>query len=369
MYNVLHVIGHIGRGGDTTVVLDVMENMDCSKIHFDFITHKGAKEETVKKLCDAGSKVYIMEGDVRELGLTKYYKSILEILKHTGVKYDVIHVHTGMQSGVALAAAKKAGIQKRICHSHVTAIQRKASLAKKVIATPIFRYLYMKNATTKIACSKNAGIFMYGDKSEFTVIYNAVDIAPYLNVSLEDIHKIEQEIGAKENNVLIGHVARMSEMKNQKFILKLAKLMENYSNIKFVLVGEGPDFSEIKKLAQNQFNVVLMGRRSDIPVLMKTFDCAILPSLPGEGFPVTMIEAQAAGCRCIISENVTTEVEVGLKLVESLPLSNINAWVDSIKKIEKNRNYIQRNNYAKRLIDMGFGKKEFVNNWLSVYKS
>ena len=49
MYNVLHVIGHIGRGGDTTVVLDVMKNMDCSKFHFDFITHKGAKEEIVKE--------------------------------------------------------------------------------------------------------------------------------------------------------------------------------------------------------------------------------------------------------------------------------------------------------------------------------
>ena len=72
MYNVLHVIGHIGRGGDTTVVLDVMNNMDRSRIHFDFITHKGAKEEVVKKLRDTGSNVYVMEGDVRELGLAKY---------------------------------------------------------------------------------------------------------------------------------------------------------------------------------------------------------------------------------------------------------------------------------------------------------
>ena len=367
MYNVLHVIGHIGRGGDTTVVLDVMKNMDHSKVRFDFITHRGAKEETVQKLRDAGSKVHIMEGDVRELGMAKYYKSILEILKHTGVKYDAIHVHTGMQSGVALAAAKKVGIPKRICHSHVTAIQRKASFVKKVIATPIFRYLYMKNATTKIACSKDAGIFMYGKNSRFTVIYNAVDIEPYLNVSSEEIQKIENEIGAKETEILIGHVARMSEMKNQKFILEVAKVMENYSNIKFVLVGDGPDFLEIKKMAQNQSNVVLMGRRTDIPILMKTFDCVILPSLPGEGFPVTTIEAQAPGCHCIISENVTREVEVGLKLVESLPLSEISAWVEAVKNIEKNRDYIQRNNYAKQLINMGFGKKEFVNKWMSVY--
>ena len=54
MYNVLHVIGHIGRGGDTTVVLDVMKNMDHSKVHFDFITHSGVKLEMFLNLCDAG---------------------------------------------------------------------------------------------------------------------------------------------------------------------------------------------------------------------------------------------------------------------------------------------------------------------------
>ena len=45
----------------------------------------------------------------------------------------------------------------------------------------------------------------------------------------------------------------MAEMKNQKFILKVAKLMENYSNIKFVLVGDGPDFPEIKEMAKMEF--------------------------------------------------------------------------------------------------------------------
>lgn len=368
MYNVLHVIGHIGRGGDTTVVLDVMKNMDCSKFHFDFITHKGAKEEVVKELRDAGSKVYVMDGDVRELGLMNYYKSFLKALKQMDVSYDAIHVHTGMQSGVALAAARKAGISKRICHSHVTAIQRKTSVIKKIIATPIFRYLYTKNSTLKVACSKDAGTFMYGKDSKFTVVYNAVDIAPYLDVTPQEIRKREQEIGAKEEDILIGHVARMSEMKNQRFILELARKMEDCLRIKFVMVGDGPDFAEIKNMAHNQSNVVLMGRRSDIPSLMKTFDCVILPSLPGEGFPVTMIEAQAAGCRCLISENVTTEVEVGLNLVKSIPLRDFDAWIEELKVVKKNRDYAKRDRCAKQLIEMGFGKNEFVGNWLALYK-
>ena len=369
MYNILHVIGYIGRGGDTTVILDVMRNMDPSIYHFDFVTHKGAKEEVIEKLRRAGSKVYILDGDVRELGLLKYYKSFLKLLSGTDVKYDAIHVHTGMQSGISLAAAKKAGIPKRICHSHVTAIQRKASLIKKIIATPIFRYLYMNNATHKVACSKDAGIFMYGKRAKFTVIYNAVDIIPYLNVTKLDVQKVKQEIGVSEDDILIGHVASMSEMKNQRFILKLAHEMQNCSNVKFVLVGDGPDYTEIQSMARKQPNVVLTGRRSDIPVLMKAFDCVLLPSLSGEGFPVTIIEAQAAGCPCIISENVTNEVEVGLNLVKVISLSNIAEWKKAVKAIEKNQDYEQRDSYAKRLIDMGFDKNKFVNSWLSLYKS
>ena len=156
-------------------------------------------------------------------------------------------------------------------------------------------------------------------------------------------------------------------MKNQKFILKLADKMRKYPNIKFVLVGDGPDFSKIQAMAANYSNVVLLGRCSDIPVLMKLFDCVILPSLPGEGFPVTMIEAQAGGCRCIISENVTTEVEVGLNLVKSIPLNDVSMWVKELKRVKKNRDYAKRDECAKQLIHMGFGKKEFADKWLAVY--
>ena len=81
--------------------------------------------------------------------------------------------------------------------------------------------------------------------------------------------------------MLIGHVARMSEMKNQRFILELARKMEDCSKLKFVMVGDGPDFSEIKALAQDQSNIVLMGRRSDIPSLMKTFDSIALAFVIG----------------------------------------------------------------------------------------
>ena len=369
MINVLHVIGYLGRGGDTTVVMEVMKYMDKNKYHFDFITHEGTTDmELVKKLRGMGCTVYILKGDVRKLGPVKYYKEIKNILKNSDVKYDAVHTHTSMQSGIALAAAKHSGIKIRVCHSHVTTIQRKASMVKKIISIPVFKFLYNRYSTKKVACSKMAGDFLFGNIDNYTLIYNAVDLQKFIAVTEDDVKNARRELGINRDDIVIGHIARMSEMKNQQFDIQLAKLTERDKNIKFVLVGDGKDFQKIKDEAQSVSDkVILTGQRNDVPVLMKGFDCVILPSLSGEGFPVTVMEAQAAGCRCIISDTVTPEVEVGLNLVEIISLDNTEAWVNAVRNITRNNNMDFRNKCAEELRDKGFDKGTFVDKWLSLY--
>lgn len=365
MKNVLQVIGHLGCGGDTTVVLDIMNNMDKDKYHFDFLTHEGTtKIDVVEMLRKNGSNVYILPGDVRKMGIFSYYNAVKKLLKNNQIRYDAIHVHTGMQSGVSLLAAKNAGISNRICHSHVTAIQRKTFAIKKIIAAPFFRML-LKNSTCNIACSRMAGDFLF-EKEKYEVIYNAVNIDDYISVTKEELNEVRSSLGINDD-ILIGHVGRMSPMKNQRFILELAKSMKKNTKFKFVLVGDGIEFEEIKSLASGIGNVILTGQRQDISVLMKLFDCVILPSLPGEGFPVTMLEAQAAGCPCIISDKVTPEVEVGLNLVQIIPTDNMQKWVNAIENVRKIENMELRNSRAVALEEKGVGKTEFIKKWLSNY--
>lgn len=368
MKNILQVIGQLGRGGDTTVVLDIMKNMDKNRYHFDFLTHEGTtRTDVVEMLRKNGSNVYILPGDVRKMGILSYYNAVKKLLKDSHIKYDAIHVHTGMQSGVSLLAAKNIGIANRICHSHVTAIQRKTSGIKKTIAIPIFRML-LKNATCNVTCSRMAGNFLFG-KEKYQVVYNAVNVDDYISVTEEELATIRSSLCINGDEIIIGHVGRMSPMKNQRFILKLAKALEKNTKYKFVLVGDGSEFEEIKNLASGSSNVIFTGQRQDIPVLMKLFDCVILPSLPGEGFPVTMLEAQAAGCPCIISDKVTPEVEVGLNLVQIIPTDNIQKWVNAIENVRKIENMELRNSRAVALEKKGFGKTDFIKKWLSLYDS
>ena len=47
MKNILHVIGYLGRGGDTAVVLQVLSRMDRQQYHFDFVTHEGRTRQEI----------------------------------------------------------------------------------------------------------------------------------------------------------------------------------------------------------------------------------------------------------------------------------------------------------------------------------
>lgn len=363
MIHVLHVIGYLGRGGDTSVVLDVQSHADPDQYHFDFVTHEGTtRMEVVQMLRDAGCTVHILKGDVRKLGPIGYYRAFSQLLQTCGRQYDAIHVHTGMQSGIALLAAKRAGIPRRICHSHVTTIQRQTSRLKKLVSVPVFRYLYNANSTQKAACSRMAGDFLFG--SGYELLYNAVDLDRFLAVTPEDAAAARAALGIGAEDVVIGQVARMSQMKNQRFLISLARELPER---KFVLVGGGKDLEELQALAADCPNVIFTGQRSDVPTLMKCFDVCVLPSLPGEGFPVTMLEAQAAGCRCIISDKVTGEVEVGLNLVSQLPLEDREGWLRALRTAERITDPGRRDACARQLAEMGFGKAHFAEKWLDLY--
>ncbi len=366
---ILHVIGYLGRGGDTSVVLNVMEHMDKSKYKFDFLTHQGADKNTIKELKDKDCNVYVLDGDVRKSGPIKYYLDLMRVLKCAPVKYDAIHVHTSMQSGVSLLVARQVGIPIRICHSHVSEIQRKSSKLSRMVSIPVFKFLFNTYSTKKLACSQVAGEFLFGKKQKFQVLYNAIDIEKYIKVSNEDVAKERDKLGCSASDILIGHVANFTYMKNQEFVVQLANKLQEFDNIKFVLVGSGSEFEKIKeKACYLSEKVILTGQRSDVNILMKCFDGVILPSRRGEGFPVTMIEAQAAGCNCIISNNVTNEVEVGLGLVESIPLESIEKWIESIKCISRKVDIKERNKYATLLREKGFSVDNFVKCWIKLYE-
>ena len=102
MKRILHVVGHLGNGGDTTAIMNIMKYINDNNLDycFDFLTHEGYNINYVNELKKEGTKVYVIEDDARVLGPYKYYQKINKILKNTA--YDAIHFHTSFQSFVGL---------------------------------------------------------------------------------------------------------------------------------------------------------------------------------------------------------------------------------------------------------------------------
>lgn len=98
---ILHVIGRLGQGGDSVAVYSVSHQLRDSGCQFDYVTHEGYNQVFVDKVRSEGSNVYILKGDVRKLGIFGYFKALKKLLENID-KYDVIHVHTSMQAGIAL---------------------------------------------------------------------------------------------------------------------------------------------------------------------------------------------------------------------------------------------------------------------------
>ena len=356
---ILHVIGYLGCGGDTTAVNNVRKYIDLigKKFQFDFVTHEGYNKDFVNQLEKEKCKIYVLDGDVRKIGAYKYFKEIRKILKEN--QYDAVHFHTSFQSAIGLLAAYSCGIKKRICHSHTTNVQRKISFFKKITYLPICRMLINVLSTKKIGCSKIANEFLFGKHVKSTIIYNGLDINNILNVKIDE-KGIEKKYNFDKYTKIIGQVGRITDMKNPYFTIELAKQMKDY-NCLFVMLGTGNLFDEIKvKIEEEKLkNVIMVGFTNDVYSYMKYFDYLILPSKYGEGLPVVLIEEQIVNEQCICIANNTVSEESNLGNVRFIDINDIDKWVSLIKESSPKVNKI---NYDR------FDINNTAEDWLAVYK-
>ena len=104
-----------------------------------------------------------------------------------------------------------------------------------------------------------------------------------------------------------------------------------------MLVGDGDLRPEIEQKVRDlglSEKVIFTGVRSDVNDLMQGMDVFLFPSLY-EGLPVTMVEAQASGLKCIISDKVPLECKMTENVVVVKLEESPQKWAKEILKYEK----------------------------------
>ncbi len=215
-----------------------------------------------------------------------------------------------------------------VLHSHST----ETNGIRKVIHV-INRTLINRITTERLACSTPAGEWMFGKKhlNQVHIVPNAIQLSRF-SFSDEIRQNIREELGIS-NDFVIGHVGRLSSVKNQRFLIDiLAEAVKHNNRTKLLLVGDGEDLEQLKEYAELMHvneDVIFYGRTNTPEKLMCAMDCFVMPSLV-EGFPITLVEAQASGLPCLVSENITREVNItGHVKFRSLE-DNVELWCKDI---------------------------------------
>ena len=355
MIRILQVVTDMNRGGLETMLMNYYRCIDREKIQFDFLTHRSYKADYDDEIEALGGKIYHLP---RLNPFSNSYKKALSEFLYSHSEYKIIHVHQDCLSSVVLKIAKQCGVPVRIAHSHSSSQNKDSKYPIKLF----YKRFIAKYATHLMACSEAAGKWMFGNNSDFIVLNNAIDAEKYIyDESIR--HKMRSEFGIAESELVLGHVGRFAYPKNHTFLIDIFKIVSEKIEAKLVLVGGGKLKAEIEDKVTNlgiKDKVIFTGIRSDVNKLLQAMDVFVFPS-NYEGLPVTLVEAQAAGLPCFISDMVPIECKK-TNLVKQLNLSSgAGYWADEILACKK-----ERRNTFEEIKASGFDIKENAI-WLTDY--
>lgn len=278
MIRILQYIGPLQIGGSQSFILEIYRKIDKTKIQFDFIVFPKCNKSLKNEIENLGGIIY--ESPQYNGKNHIIYKKWWNDFFCYHPEYKILHGHVRSVAAIYVAIAKKYGL-KTIVHSHSTSngsgIQ---SLFKTIFQFPI-RY----QADYLLACSQEAGKWLFGrnavKKKNYHTFLNAIDVKRYtFNINMRE--QLRSDMGLNDFFV-IGHIGRLSEPKNHKFLFLVFKEVLNYdNNVRLLLVGDG----ELRKELENYCHelgisdyVIFMGNVINTEWYYWVMDIFVFPSL------------------------------------------------------------------------------------------
>lgn len=338
---ILHVVTYMGRGGLETMLMNYYRSIDRTQVQFDFLTHRDFEADYDAEILTLGGRIYHLPP------LNPFSRGYLSALgrffaEHS--EYRIVHCHLDCMAGIPLKAAKKHGVPVRIAHAH----NNNQAKDRKYLLKLLYKRMIPGTATNLLACSGEAGRWMF-KRDDFLVLNNAIDAGQYA-FDPEVRRASRRELGISEDALVVGHVGRFDPQKNHGFLLAIFEKMPTDSRL--LLVGDGVLRAAAEQQAEElgiRDRIIFTGVRSDVDRLLQTMDVFLFPSL-FEGLPVSIIEAQAAGLPCLISDKVPIECKK-TELVTQLPLDAApEAWAEAVLTVAKT----PRTNTLEQIRSSGF---------------
>ena len=252
-----------------------------------------------------------------------------------------------------------------ILHAHNSGIDKnRDKVGLKRFVNLLARIIPCKKPNEWLACSEEAGVFCFGNKiSEEYIVKNGIKTDSFA-FSSKKRTAIREELGLRKDDILVGNVGRLTEQKNQLFLVDVLEGLD--SKYKIVFIGDGPDYEEIVEKAQrlNVFDRVIFIKNTDkIADYLSAMDLFLFPSIY-EGQGIAVIEAQCAGLPCVASDRVP-EITRGSQNISYVKLER-DLWIKTIR--EKSAFDSDRGSFCRVLKKAGFDIEATSKKISDVYK-
>ncbi len=243
------------------------------------------------------------------------YRRLVKVLRE--INPQIVHTHSSKAGIMGRAAAAKLGIPS-VHTIHGASFFRDQNPTAHRAYISMEKWATKKSAKTISVCDAmtkqylDAGI---GKPEDYITIYSGMEVEPFINPprSREEVRK---ELGFKPEDIVVGKIARLFELKGHEFVIQAAKrIINEQPQVKFMFVGNGilrEQFEQEIASAGLSESFVFTGLvpPQQVPELIGAMDIVVHTSLR-EGLARVLPQGLIAG-KPVISYDVDGAREVAI---------------------------------------------------------
>ncbi|MFL5733863.1 MAG: glycosyltransferase family 4 protein [Chloroflexia bacterium] len=178
-------------------------------------------------------------------------------------------------------------------------------------------------------------------------------------------------VGRRPMAVTVGSLIDCK--RQDRFLRAVARAREQVGGLTGALVGDGPERERLKALASSlgllPDGVLFLGRRDDVPAVLRSADMFVLSS-ESEGFPNVLLEAMAADLPVITtaagdSGTVVQEGSTGYVV----PIEDVEGMAERMVRVAQSPELGRRLGEAgRRRVEMQYSAERLGDHMMSVYR-
>jgi len=335
MIKVLHIYNDLNVAGAQTVIMNYLRYLKGDKeIEMTLLVNNVPQNTAYEQECKRNGYPVIYSGYTAWTGcpgicsFVNWLKSQYYIYREIRrCKPDIIHSHITSNLPFVTIPALLSGVKVRVhtLHSDPDVFSQPIVLWARFA----FRLLNVYPICVTQGQAQKA-VERYGIK-QYSIIRNGIDIKRFANI---DRNTVRQELGFAADTTIIGCVGRFDKIKNHSFLLHLfAEYRKENDNAILMLVGEGPERENIKKLAADlgiADKLLFTGVRNDVERLYYTMDIFMLTSFH-ESSSIVTVEAQMAGVKCVIADSIPADAVVTNSVNRIALNAPLSTWIAAMK--------------------------------------